>query len=185
MIRSNLSVDPARAARAREHFRVDCLTYLFSDRLGMSPGDHQQRLDLKRPVLEGCRGRRRVEIDQERCRGYRKCVEGCPYTKSMYRGTTRTSEKCVGCYPRIEGKESSASQSAADDLARECLSRFLSAVVTGPYSAAWEWAFGAENQSLAIQASRWLGADAEECDMPLLVEPLHAPLDVLRFVGEN
>jgi nitrate reductase beta subunit len=46
-----------------------------------------------------------VLIDQERCRGYRKCVEGCPYKKAMYRPTTRTSEKCVGCYPRIEGKD--------------------------------------------------------------------------------
>ncbi len=44
-----------------------------------------------------------VLIDQERCRGYRKCVEACPYKKSMFRPTTRTSEKCVGCYPRIEG----------------------------------------------------------------------------------
>jgi nitrate reductase beta subunit len=44
-------------------------------------------------------------VDQERCRGYRKCVEGCPYKKVMYRPTTNTSEKCVGCYPRIEGKD--------------------------------------------------------------------------------
>ena len=50
-----------------------------------------------------------VLIDQERCRGYRKCVEGCPYKKTMYRGTTRTSEKCVGCYPRIEGKDETLS----------------------------------------------------------------------------
>ena len=42
-------------------------------------------------------------IDQERCRGYRKCVEACPYKKSMYRPTTRVSEKCIGCYPRVEG----------------------------------------------------------------------------------
>ncbi len=46
-----------------------------------------------------------VLIDQERCRGYRKCVEACPYKKSMYRGTTRVSEKCIGCYPRVEGKD--------------------------------------------------------------------------------
>jgi nitrate reductase beta subunit len=46
-----------------------------------------------------------VLVDQERCRGYRKCVEGCPYKKVMYRPTTNTSEKCVGCYPRIEGKD--------------------------------------------------------------------------------
>jgi nitrate reductase beta subunit len=46
-----------------------------------------------------------VLIDQARCRGYRKCVEQCPYKKSMYRGTTRTSEKCVACYPRVEGSD--------------------------------------------------------------------------------
>ncbi len=46
-----------------------------------------------------------VLIDQKRCRGYRKCVEQCPYKKSMYRANTRTSEKCVACYPRIEGRD--------------------------------------------------------------------------------
>ncbi|HXF57480.1 MAG TPA: 4Fe-4S dicluster domain-containing protein, partial [Actinomycetota bacterium] len=46
-----------------------------------------------------------VLIDQEQCRGYRKCVEACPYKKSMYRGNTRTSEKCVACYPRVEGRD--------------------------------------------------------------------------------
>jgi nitrate reductase / nitrite oxidoreductase, beta subunit len=46
-----------------------------------------------------------VLLDQEQCRGYRKCVEACPYKKTMYRGNTRTSEKCVACYPRVEGKD--------------------------------------------------------------------------------
>ncbi len=46
-----------------------------------------------------------VLIDQERCRGYRKCVEQCPYKKSMYRPDTRTSEKCIGCFPRVEGSD--------------------------------------------------------------------------------
>ena len=46
-----------------------------------------------------------VLIDQERCRGYRKCVEACPYKKAMYRPTTRTSEKCIACYPRVEGRD--------------------------------------------------------------------------------
>jgi len=44
-----------------------------------------------------------VLVDQARCRGYRKCVEACPYKKAMYRPTTRTTEKCVGCFPRVEG----------------------------------------------------------------------------------
>ncbi len=46
-----------------------------------------------------------VLIDQERCRGYRKCVEACPYKKAMFRATTRVSEKCIACYPRLEGKD--------------------------------------------------------------------------------
>ncbi len=46
-----------------------------------------------------------VLIDQRRCRGYRKCVEQCPYKKSLYRPNTRTSEKCVACFPRIEGSD--------------------------------------------------------------------------------
>ena len=46
-----------------------------------------------------------VLIDQSRCRGYQKCVEACPYKKSMYRPSTNTSEKCIACYPRVEGKD--------------------------------------------------------------------------------
>jgi len=46
-----------------------------------------------------------VLIDQKQCRGYRKCVEACPYKKPMYRGNTRVSEKCIACYPRIEGRD--------------------------------------------------------------------------------
>ncbi|MBI4115647.1 MAG: 4Fe-4S dicluster domain-containing protein [Candidatus Omnitrophica bacterium] len=46
-----------------------------------------------------------VLIDQERCRGYRKCVAACPYKKSMYRPSTRVTEKCIACYPRLEGKD--------------------------------------------------------------------------------
>jgi nitrate reductase beta subunit len=49
-----------------------------------------------------------VLIDQSRCRGYRKCVEACPYKKSLYRPTTRVSEKCIACYPRVEGKDPEA-----------------------------------------------------------------------------
>lgn len=46
-----------------------------------------------------------VLIDQKRCRGYRKCVAQCPYKKPMFRPTTRVSEKCIACYPRIEGSD--------------------------------------------------------------------------------
>lgn len=46
-----------------------------------------------------------VLIDQKECRGYRKCVEACPYKKAMYRGNTRIAEKCIACYPRVEGTD--------------------------------------------------------------------------------
>ncbi|MBI2504077.1 MAG: nitrate oxidoreductase subunit beta [Candidatus Latescibacteria bacterium] len=46
-----------------------------------------------------------VLVDQAECRGYRKCVEACPYKKVMYRGNTRISEKCIACYPRVEGTD--------------------------------------------------------------------------------
>ncbi len=46
-----------------------------------------------------------VLIDQKRCRGYRKCVEQCPYKKPMYNPYMRISEKCIACYPRVEGKD--------------------------------------------------------------------------------
>ncbi len=54
-----------------------------------------------------------VLVDQGRCRGYRKCVEGCPYKKAMYRPTTRTTEKCIGCFPRLEGKDKTVSPTGA------------------------------------------------------------------------
>ncbi|MCL6553821.1 MAG: 4Fe-4S dicluster domain-containing protein [Firmicutes bacterium] len=46
-----------------------------------------------------------VLIDQRRCRGYRQCVEACPYKKPMFNAYTRVSEKCIACYPRIEGRD--------------------------------------------------------------------------------
>ena len=46
-----------------------------------------------------------VLIDQKRCRGYKKCVEACPYKKPMFNAYTRISEKCIGCYPRVEGRD--------------------------------------------------------------------------------
>ncbi|MFQ5514300.1 MAG: 4Fe-4S dicluster domain-containing protein [Myxococcota bacterium] len=43
-----------------------------------------------------------VLIDQSRCRGYRECVKACPYGKPMFRPNHGVSEKCVGCYPKVE-----------------------------------------------------------------------------------
>jgi len=43
-----------------------------------------------------------VLIDQDKCRGWRMCVSGCPYKKIYYNWATGKAEKCIFCYPRIE-----------------------------------------------------------------------------------
>ncbi|MBY0565463.1 MAG: nitrate reductase subunit beta [Hyphomonadaceae bacterium] len=43
-----------------------------------------------------------VLIDQDKCRGWRMCVTGCPYKKIYYNWSSGKSEKCIFCYPRIE-----------------------------------------------------------------------------------
>jgi nitrate reductase beta subunit len=46
-----------------------------------------------------------VLVDQERCRGYQECVAGCPYKKTLFNTHTEKAEKCIACYPRLEGGE--------------------------------------------------------------------------------
>ncbi len=43
-----------------------------------------------------------VLIDQDKCRGWRMCVSGCPYKKVYYNWQSGKSEKCILCYPRLE-----------------------------------------------------------------------------------
>ena len=86
-----------------------------------------------------------VLIDEQRCRGYRKCVEQCPYKKPMFRSTTRVSEKCIGCYPRIEGTDP---LSGGEPMETRCMSacvgkiRLQGLVEVG---ADGKWAVNADN----------------------------------------
>ena len=43
-----------------------------------------------------------VLIDQDKCRGWRMCVSGCPYKKIYYNWKSGKAEKCIFCFPRIE-----------------------------------------------------------------------------------
>jgi nitrate reductase / nitrite oxidoreductase, beta subunit len=43
-----------------------------------------------------------VLVDQNRCRGWRFCVSGCPYKKVYFNHRTGKAEKCTFCFPRIE-----------------------------------------------------------------------------------
>ena len=43
-----------------------------------------------------------VLVDQDRCRGWRQCITGCPYKKMYFNHRSGKAEKCTMCYPRIE-----------------------------------------------------------------------------------
>jgi TorA maturation chaperone TorD len=68
-------------------------------------------------------------------------------------------------------------RSAADDLARECIYRFLAAVVGGPYSD-WDRAVNLNDQELAIDAADSLGSRCD--DFRRLADDLRAPREALR-----
>ena len=43
-----------------------------------------------------------VLVDQDKCRGWRQCITGCPYKKMHFNHRPGKAEKCHFCYPRIE-----------------------------------------------------------------------------------
>jgi nitrate reductase beta subunit len=49
-----------------------------------------------------------VLIHQDKCRGWRMCVTGCPYKKTYYTWSSGKSEKCILCFPRQEVGEAPA-----------------------------------------------------------------------------
>ncbi|MDO8670932.1 MAG: nitrate reductase subunit beta [Dehalococcoidia bacterium] len=49
-----------------------------------------------------------VLVNQEKCRGWRFCVSGCPYKKVYYNWGTGKAEKCILCYPRVETGQAQA-----------------------------------------------------------------------------
>ena len=49
-----------------------------------------------------------VVIDQERCNGHRDCMAACPYKAIHFNPVSKTSEKCIDCYPRLEKNIASA-----------------------------------------------------------------------------
>jgi nitrate reductase beta subunit len=44
-----------------------------------------------------------VLVDQNKCRGWRFCVSGCPYKKVYFNRVTGKAEKCLFCYAATEG----------------------------------------------------------------------------------
>ncbi len=57
-----------------------------------------------------------VLIDENRCHGYRFCLEACPYKKIYFNQVKKVSQKCIFCYPRIE-------KGVVNACARQCPGR--------------------------------------------------------------
>jgi DMSO reductase family type II enzyme iron-sulfur subunit len=57
-----------------------------------------------------------VTIDEDSCRGYRFCMEACPYKKIYFNQMKKVSQKCIFCFPRIE-------QGVSPACARQCPGR--------------------------------------------------------------
>lgn len=57
-----------------------------------------------------------VVLDQDKCQGFRRCNQACPYDKVYFNHATRKSEKCIFCFPRVE-------QGVAPACARQCPGR--------------------------------------------------------------
>ena len=55
-------------------------------------------------------------VDEDRCRGFRFCMEACPYKKIYFNQARKLSQKCIFCFPRIE-------QGVAPACARQCPGR--------------------------------------------------------------
>ena len=71
-----------------------------------------------------------VLIDQDKCRGWRMCVSGCPYKKIYYNWKSGKAEKCIFCYPRIEA---GPADGVFGDLRRAHSLPRCPAVRRGPY----------------------------------------------------
>lgn len=57
-----------------------------------------------------------VLIDEQDCRGYRFCVEACPYKRIYFNSVQAVGQKCIFCYPRLE-------KGVAPACARQCPGR--------------------------------------------------------------
>ncbi len=57
-----------------------------------------------------------VLVDQDRCHGYRFCVEACPYKKVYFDPARQVTTKCIFCLPRVE-------EGVAPACARQCPGR--------------------------------------------------------------
>jgi len=105
-----------------------------------------------------------VLIDQERCNGYRFCMEACPYKRIYFNHSTKRSQKCILCYPRIE-------QGVAPACFRQCPGRvrfigFLDDEDSAVYKLVKKW-------QVAIPLHPELGTEPNVYYVPPLSPPMY------------
>ncbi|TAK72076.1 MAG: respiratory nitrate reductase subunit beta, partial [Dehalococcoidia bacterium] len=54
--------------------------------------------------------------DEDKCKGAQMCARACPYKKIYFNPETKTSQQCIGCFPRLE-------QGVAPACVRQCPGR--------------------------------------------------------------
>src|SRR6478672_345736 len=98
-----------------------------------------------------------VLVDQDRCRGWRQCVTGCPYKKVYFNHRTGKAEKCTMCFPRLEvGLPTVCSETCVGRL------RYLGLVLYDADRVLEAASVEDEHQLLAAQRSCFLDPDDPE-----------------------
>jgi nitrate reductase beta subunit len=144
-----------------------------------------------------------VLVDQDRCRGWRYCVSGCPYKKVYFNHRTGKAEKCTLCFPRIEaGQPTICSETCVGRLRYLGLflydaDRVLAAAATedpqGLYEAQLSVFLDPEDPAIAAEAARqgipadWIDAARRSPVYALAVRhkvalPLHPEYRTLPMV---
>ncbi|MFZ2624089.1 MAG: nitrate reductase subunit beta [Propionibacterium sp.] len=96
-----------------------------------------------------------VLVDQDKCRGWRMCVSGCPYKKVYFNHKSGKAEKCTLCYPRLEiGQPTVCSETCVGRL------RYLGVIL---YDAdRVSWAASQENEQDLYRAQREIMLDPHD-----------------------
>ncbi len=94
-----LVLAPGARPRARDWLARVGLAEAASVYPGALSGGMRQRVAIARALA--CETPI-VLVDEPNCRGYRFCVEACPYKKLYFNPQLGVSQKCIMCFPRVE-----------------------------------------------------------------------------------
>jgi nitrate reductase beta subunit len=112
-----------------------------------------------------------VLVDQTRCRGYQECLTACPYKKTAFNLETRVSEKCIGCYPKLE--QGLQTQCTTACIGRLRLTNYLSPPDRADPSKPAD--FLVHLRKIALPLYPQLGLEPNVYYIP----PVHVPVDYL------